>query len=155
MKKEIFTNPDGSKTTDVQYYISNWNDLTKPLCDAVGCHVVGYDPDVLFSIPQEGFDSSVYDISFNIPTTVLLKLNKALNNNVELTCEQVDRYFEKRKQIAHIWSVADVREFVPELSDEDCYSILEMVYQGLDSSIGITWDVLKIYVERFCSDNLI
>ena len=47
------------------------------------------------------------------------------------------------RQIAVIWSIEDVQQVRPELSEEQCWQVLQAVKRYHDSTIGISWDVLS------------
>jgi hypothetical protein len=51
----------------------------------------------------------------------------------------------ERRQIAVVWSVEDVQEVRPDLTDDQCWEVLEQANDRHDAGIGITWDVLEIH----------
>ncbi len=53
----------------------------------------------------------------------------------------------KRRQIAAIWSVEDVQEVRPDLSDDQAWEVLQHARQKHDAGIGITWSVLECHAE--------
>jgi hypothetical protein len=50
----------------------------------------------------------------------------------------------KRQQIAVIWSVEDVQENRPDLSDDEAWEVLQAVKHDHDCNYGITWDTLEM-----------
>jgi hypothetical protein len=50
----------------------------------------------------------------------------------------------KRRQIAHIWSVEDVRDVRPDLDDEQAWSVLQLIDDQKDATQGITWETLAV-----------
>ena len=55
----------------------------------------------------------------------------------------IHAYLAERTQIAHIWSVEDVKQERPDLDDDQCWAVLLEVEERLDSSLGITWDSIR------------
>lgn len=49
-KQEHYALPDYSTTTtDIDEYIAAWQAMAKPIEDAMGLHLIGYDPEFLFA----------------------------------------------------------------------------------------------------------
>lgn len=59
-----------------------------------------------------------------------------------------------RKQIAIVWSVEDVQEVRPDLTDEQAWEVLQAVERQHDATIGITWLTLECAAEVFFGPNL-
>ncbi|MFZ1932672.1 MAG: hypothetical protein WCB27_25385 [Thermoguttaceae bacterium] len=57
-----------------------------------------------------------------------------------------------RRQIAAGWSIDDVREIRPDLTDEQAWDVLQAVERNHDATIGINWDVLDYHAERLFGD---
>lgn len=73
--------------------------------------------------------------------------------------------YNEKNSIALIWSIDDVRHVLQDLktrgwfikkyghavklSDEDCMEILEDVERYHDASMGVSWDTIEIYIEKF------
>jgi hypothetical protein len=49
--------------------------------------------------------------------------------------------------IAELWHIDDVREMRPDLSDKQCMEVLLQCERKHDATIGITWDVLRIWAD--------
>jgi hypothetical protein len=50
--------------------------------------------------------------------------------------------------LASFWSIEDVKEIAPDLSDDECRDVLERVESNHDAEIGINWDVLRFHAEQ-------
>jgi len=49
----------------------------------------------------------------------------------------------ERRQIAVIWSVEDVQEVRPDLSEDQGWDVLQVVQRRHDATLGVTWDTLE------------
>jgi len=49
----------------------------------------------------------------------------------------------ERRQIAVIWSIEDVQEVRPDLTDDQAWAVLQTVERRHDANIGVSWDVLQ------------
>ena len=49
----------------------------------------------------------------------------------------------ERRQIAAIWSIEDVQEVRPDLTDEQAWEVLQEVERQLDATLGVTWETLE------------
>ena len=56
---------------------------------------------------------------------------------------EIDALLAERKQIAFIWSIEDVQEVRPDLTDEQAWQALQQVKSDHDATIGVTWDTLE------------
>jgi hypothetical protein len=52
-----------------------------------------------------------------------------------------------RRQIADLWSVEDVRQVRPGLSDSQAWDVLRAARRHYDPATGITWDVLRRHAD--------
>lgn len=50
-------------------------------------------------------------------------------------------------EIAIVWSVADVLEVRPDLTEDQAYEVLQTAKNKHDANLGINWDVLAIHAE--------
>ena len=48
-----------------------------------------------------------------------------------------------KRQIAIIWSIEDVQEVRPDLTEEQAWEVLEQVKHAHDATIGISWETLQ------------
>lgn len=58
-----------------------------------------------------------------------------------------------QRQITIVWSVEDVQEVRPDLTDKQCIAVLKMVKRKHDAEYGVTWETLKMYAEEQFSLN--
>jgi hypothetical protein len=57
-----------------------------------------------------------------------------------------------RRQIAVIWSIADVLAIRSDLSDDQCWQVLQAAERGHDADHGIHWHTLESIVEELFGD---
>ena len=57
----------------------------------------------------------------------------------------VHRILRSRRQIAVIWSVDDVLEIRPDLTEDEAWEVLQAVEDDHDANLGICWDVLEYH----------
>ena len=55
----------------------------------------------------------------------------------------IDAILADRKQIALIWSIEDVQEVRPDLTDEQAWEALQQVKSDHDATCGVTWETLE------------
>jgi len=48
-----------------------------------------------------------------------------------------------RRQIAIVWSIEDVREVRPDLTDDQCWEALQAAKNQHDALVGLSWDTLR------------
>ena len=53
----------------------------------------------------------------------------------------------KRKQIAVIWSIEDVQQVRPDLTDDQAWQVLVDVDRRNDAELGINWQTLEYVAE--------
>ena len=51
-----------------------------------------------------------------------------------------------KDQIAIIWNIDDVKGRAPDLTDDECRQVLELVERKHDANIGVNWDVLDYWI---------
>jgi hypothetical protein len=56
----------------------------------------------------------------------------------------IDQLLVARRQIAAVWGVEDVQEVRPDLSDDQCWEVLQLVERTLDAEHGICWQTLEV-----------
>ncbi len=55
---------------------------------------------------------------------------------------------EDNRMIAHVWTISDVHETRPDLTDDQAWEVLKACFRDLDSRDGITWDTIKTAAEK-------
>jgi len=58
----------------------------------------------------------------------------------------------RRKQIAVIWDVKDVREVRPDLTDEQAWEVLQQTRHQHDATLGINWETLELTAQMLFGD---
>jgi hypothetical protein len=53
-----------------------------------------------------------------------------------------------KDRIASIWTIEDVAEVSPGITDEDAMAVLDAALDNHDANIGINWDVLRFHAEN-------
>lgn len=61
----------------------------------------------------------------------------------KLTDPEIQDLLATRREIAVIWCIEDVQEVRPDLSEDQCWEVLEATRRYHDATIGINWDVLR------------
>ena len=59
-----------------------------------------------------------------------------------------EEFYNQETQIANVWSIEDVKCDRPDLTDEECLDVLQVVLDEHDANIGINWTVLQYYEEK-------
>jgi hypothetical protein len=59
----------------------------------------------------------------------------------------IDAILAERKQIAASWSVEDVQEIRPDLTEDQAWEVLQEVGRRHHAEIGINWQVLECFAE--------
>lgn len=54
----------------------------------------------------------------------------------------------RRRQIAVVWSIEDVQQVRPDLSDEQSWQVLQRANSRLDAGMGITWHILEYHADH-------
>ncbi len=65
---------------------------------------------------------------------------------------EIDEILAERRQIAHIWSIEDVQGIRPDLSEDQCWEVLQHVDRYKDAELGITWLTLEMAAEHLFGD---
>jgi hypothetical protein len=64
----------------------------------------------------------------------------------------IHKILAERRQIAHIWSIEDVQGIRPDLSEDQCWEVLQHVDRYKDAELGITWLTLEMAAEHLFGD---
>jgi hypothetical protein len=59
----------------------------------------------------------------------------------------IDALLAERRQIAAIWSVEDVQQVRPDLTEDQCWEVLRQVDRRHDAEVGINWIVLECHAD--------
>jgi len=62
------------------------------------------------------------------------------------------------RQIAIVWSIEDVQEVRPDLTEDQCWQVLQFAKRGHDAECGINWETLEyvacaLFGEAPCQDD--
>ncbi len=57
-----------------------------------------------------------------------------------------------RREIAAGWSIEDVQEIRPDLTDEQAWDVLQAVLRHHNATIGINWEVLQYHADKLFGD---
>ena len=82
--------------------------------------------------------------------TILNRIKHFRKPMVRRTARQPDLLTQltQQRQIAVIWSVEDVKEVRPELTDNQAWHVLLETRRCHDACIGINWDVLDTVADE-------
>jgi hypothetical protein len=64
----------------------------------------------------------------------------------------IDALLADRKQIALIWSIEDVQEVRPDLTDKQAWEVLQQVKSHHDATLGVTWETLEWVAQDLFGD---
>ncbi len=64
----------------------------------------------------------------------------------------IHQLLTERRQIAHIWSIEDVQGLRPDLSEDQCWDVLQHVDHHKDAELGITWLTLEMATGHLFGD---
>jgi hypothetical protein len=65
----------------------------------------------------------------------------------ELTNSEIYDLLATRREIAVIWCIEDVQSVRPDLSEDQCWEVLQLVERHHDANIGICWTTLEIVAD--------
>lgn len=61
---------------------------------------------------------------------------------------EIDAILASRGQVAIIWSIADIQEVRPDLTDKQAWSVLRECIDKHDAQYGINWELIKAVAEE-------
>jgi hypothetical protein len=61
--------------------------------------------------------------------------------------------FDPNTQIAIIWSIEDVQENHPWVTDEQAFEVLQTLKKHHDANLGINWETIDFWVEEMYPEN--
>ncbi len=81
-------------------------------------------------------------------------LRKAIDASPPAEPPEIDIHelLAQRRLIAHIWGVEDVQEVRPDLSEDQCWEVLQFTDQHKDAELGINWFALEFAAEELFGD---
>jgi hypothetical protein len=81
-------------------------------------------------------------------------LRKAIETSPPAEEPEIDIHeiLAERRLIGHLWGVEDVEEVRPDLSDDQCWEVLQQVDDQKDAGLGITWFTLEMAAEQLFGD---
>ena len=59
----------------------------------------------------------------------------------------IEQLLRQRRQVAAIWSVEDVQEVRPDLTDDQAWEVLQRCYRRHDCELGLTWTTIEIVAD--------
>lgn len=85
-----------------------------------------------------------FDAERNRLNTAIRMAQALLDAGTEIN---VDELLAGRKQVAAVWSVEDVQQLRPDLTDDQAWTVLRDVDRRHDAELGINWTTLEIIAE--------
>ncbi len=76
---------------------------------------------------------------------VMRHVTEAATTTPGMTDSDIHAIHAKRREIADIWCIEDVQEVRPDLTEDQCWEVLEATRRYHDATIGINWDVLNCH----------
>jgi hypothetical protein len=64
----------------------------------------------------------------------------------------IHAYFAERRQIAVIWGIEDMQMIRPDLTEDQCWEVLQQAERRHDAEIGINWIVLSCHADMLHGD---
>lgn len=67
-----------------------------------------------------------------------------------MTQDNIDIYelLTRRRQVAVIWSIADVKSIRPDLGDDHAWEVLRECERSSSCDIGLSWEFIEEIAER-------
>ena len=83
--------------------------------------------------------------SLHCPNSLTDVIDLIEDQHIDEPNVKVHRILMSRRQIASIWSVDDVLEIRPDLTEDEAWDVLQAVEDDHDANVGICWDVLEYH----------
>ena len=64
----------------------------------------------------------------------------------------IEAVLTERREIAIIWSIEDVTEVRPDLSEDQAWEVLQLVRRKHDANSGVTWLTLEYAADTLFGD---
>ena len=61
--------------------------------------------------------------------------------------DKIHKLLHENRMIAHIWCLEDVEHVRPDLTENQCWEVLQRIEGNLDAELGVTWETLRIAAE--------
>lgn len=61
----------------------------------------------------------------------------------DFTDYDIDELLKQRRQVAVIWSIDDVQEVRPNLTDDESWEVLQACRKYHDCTVGFSWDHIE------------
>jgi hypothetical protein len=66
----------------------------------------------------------------------------------KLTSSEIHNLLTTRREIAIVWCIADVKAVRPDLSEDQCWEVLQEVWRKHDANHGVTWQTIEDAADR-------
>lgn len=88
-------------------------------------------------------DLLVNELGESVHIPAILEIDELFEFSGSFSQElELDKLLEENRMIAHVWTVADVRELRPDLNEDQAWRVLQACNDHLDSEHGITHDTI-------------
>ena len=57
-------------------------------------------------------------------------------------------FWNDKNSIVILWHIDDVKSIRPDLSDEQCMEVLNMVARNHDAEAGVNWGVIEYWIDE-------
>ncbi len=64
----------------------------------------------------------------------------------------IHTFLAQSRQIAIVWSIEDVKEVRPHLTDNQAWEVLQLVEQSHDANFGVSWETLDSAAQSLFGD---
>ena len=65
------------------------------------------------------------------------------HSNLDLSLDDIHTWLNERRRIAIVWSVENVKDVRPHLTDEQAWEVLQRCNRLHDCAVGLTWDLIE------------
>lgn len=64
----------------------------------------------------------------------------------------IHTFLAQSRQIAIVWSIEDVKEVRPHLTDNQAWEVLQLVEQSHDANFGVSWETFDSAAQSLFGD---
>ena len=75
-------------------------------------------------------------------------MNAQINNSPELDVSELTALLAEHGYIAIFWHIDDVKEVRPDLTDEQCFEVLQQCDDEHDALVGLDLDLVRIHASE-------